>query len=297
VRLTEAEVWHTDNERNPAATVRVQPGTALGLTVDSGGPGDVRVSYLDTPAQLPAYLSGAVPGDGDEFTFPAFADTQQAFTIVGRSDMLPRAGTHALMFDLALATRAASTTAGLADATDLRYEVWASDDANPDLATKLADQGIRVIGTQTINSELEQLSRRAPALSFLLYLLAGIAAAGLALGVLALSRRLGAADRRAELASLRATGVRSRTLRRALRRERLVSIVLPLLIGLVAGIGAAYLMLPGVALVTVGTTTPLEGLWPRGFGLTALPVVVVAAILVVVAGLFSSGGLLRGGAR
>jgi len=297
VRLSEAQVWHTDTERNPAAKVAVQPGAALGLTIESGGPGDVVVSYLDTPAKLPVYLSGAVPGDGDDFTFPAFADTQQAFTVVGRADTLPRAGTHALMFDLNLGVRAASATAGLADATDLRYEVWAARDATPALATKLADNGVRVVGTQTINSELEQLSRRAPALSFRLYLLAGIAAAGLALGVLALSRRLGAADRRAELASLRATGVRSRTLRRALRRERMVSIVLPLLIGLVAGVGAAYLMLPGVALVTVGQTAPLESLWPNGFELAALPGVVTAAILVVFAGLFSSGGLLRGGAR
>lgn len=297
ISLSEAGAWHTDSERNPAAKVTVQPGTGLNLTIDSGGPGDVVVSYLDTPAKLPVYLAGAVPGDGDEFTFPAFADTQQAFTVVGRSDTLPRAGKHAIMFDLNLGTRAASATAGLSDAADLRYEVWAARGANPALATKLADLGIRVVGTQTMESELEQLSRRAPALSFRLYLLAGIAAAGLALGVLALSRRLGAADRRAELAALRATGVRSRTLRRALRRERMISIVLPLLIGLAAGVGAAYLMLPGAALVTAGTVTPLEGLWPNGFGLAALPVVVLASILVVVAGLFSSGGLLRGGAR
>jgi len=77
----------------------------------------------------------------------------------------------------------------------------------------------------------------------------------------------------------------------------MVSIVLPLMIGLAAGVGAAYLMLPGVALVTVGASTPLEGLWPNSFGLAALPVVVAAAVLVLVAGLFSSGGLLRGGAR
>jgi len=297
VRLSEGEVWRTDNERNPTAKVTVQPGSVLNLSIDSGGPGDVIVSYLDTPAKLPVYLSGIVPGDGDDFSFPSFADTQQAFTVIGRSGTLPRAGAHALMFDLGLAVRAASATAGLADASDLRYEVWASRDATPALATKLADQGIGVVGTQTIQTEMQQLGRRAPALSFRLYLLAGIAAAGLALGVLALSRRLGAADRRAELASLRATGVRTRTLRRALRRERMVSIVLPLLIGLAAGVGAAYLMLPGVALVTVGTATPLEGLWPTDFGVAALPVVVAAAILVVFAGLFSSGGLLRGGAR
>ena len=85
----------------------------------------------------------------------------------------------------------------------------------------------------------EQLGRKAPALGFRLFLLAGVAAAGLALGVLLLGWRLGAGERRAELAALRATGLRARVLRRALRRERLASLVLPLVVGLAAGLGSA----------------------------------------------------------
>lgn len=250
------------------------------LTIDA--PGDVTVSYLDTPARLPAVAAGNVPGG--EFSLPAFADTPTDFAIVERADVLPRAGDYGLLFDLDLAVRSASAGAGLADAADLRYEVWAAGDAASGLAGKLADQGVRVWSTRTMANEVDHLGRRGPALGFRLYLLAGIAAAILGLGVVALSRRLGADERNAETAALRATGVRARALRRALRRERLVGLALPLAIGLATGVGSALLMLPDIPLVAAGVLAPLGDVLAIPQRLEVLPIAIAAALLVLVSG-------------
>ncbi len=301
LRMADAAAWKVATDRNPAARIQFTPAAdRLTAAVESNGPGDVVFSYLDSAATVPALLSGSTPGEAETFVFPGLADVPQEFSVVQHADWLPRAGAHALLFDLDLAVRLASGSAGLAEAADLRYEVWATSDAPANLDRKLADQGVRVLRTQTIESELQQLGRKAPALGFRLFLLAGVAAAGLALGVLLLGWRLGAAERRAELAALRATGVRVRVLRRALRRERLASLVLPLVAGLVAGLGSAVLMLPGLALVTATVTTPTIDLWqmltPRA-ELAALPLALVAALLVVIAGLLSAGRLARGGTK
>jgi hypothetical protein len=313
LRFAESKAWRFLVDRTPNATVRVTPGTQLGLSVNSADQGDVLVSYLDTPAELPAVLAGPAPSsdDPEHFDLPAFAEAPQGFSVLEKAALLPRAGERGLLFDLDLATRAASVTQGLSDASDLRYEVWAAPDAPADLAAKLAGQGVQVLRTETVPDELARLGRRAPALGLRLYLLAGIAAALLALGVLMLSTRLGAGDRRAELAALRVTGVRPNVLRRALRRERLALIGLPMVVGLLVGVGAAALMLPGIPLVTVGTagapnlTGDVLGALVPGLTLDALPLAIAGALLVLVLAVIRGGRLvkratpelIRGGSR
>ncbi|MDI1459638.1 hypothetical protein QEZ54_01530 [Catellatospora sp. KI3] len=301
VRMTDAAAWHFLVDRTPNAKVRVTAGEQLKLTVDSADQGDVLISYLDTPAALPAVLAGAAPSSDDptEFDLPGFAEAPQSFTVLEQAAVLPRAGDHGLLFDLDLAVRAASVTQGLADATDLRYEVWAAQDAPADLAAKLAGSGVRVLRTETVPDELARLGRRAPALGLRLYLLAGIAAALLALGVLALSTRLGNRERRTELAALRVTGVRPATLRKGLRRERLAMLGLPLVVGAAVGVAAAALMLPGIPLVTVGTTgTPglaqdvLGTLVPH-LALDALPLALAGGVVVLVVAVLRGGRLVK----
>jgi hypothetical protein len=248
------------------------------------------VSYLDTPGRLPVVVAGT-PGTGD-FDFPGLAGVPQGFAEVEKVARVPRAGDNALMFDYDLAVRAGSVTTGLSDVATLRYEVWAAAGAPDGLDRKLADQGVRVIRTQTLEGELEQLGRRAPALGFRLYLLAGIAAAALGLGVLLLSLRLGARERQEELEALRATGVRARHLMKSVRRERVVMLATPLVLGLIAGVGSALLMLPGVPLVTPNVASRPEDLWQAIVPhpeLAALPLAIVGAILVLLTGLMTAG--------
>src|SRR4029453_14361638 len=100
----------------------------------------------------------------------------------------------------------------------------------------VAPAGVQVLRTETIDGQLEQLARRAPALGLWLYLLAGGAAILLALGVVLLTAYVGVGGRLYELAARRVAGVRAGQLRRAVFREYRALLGLPLVVGLAAGI-------------------------------------------------------------
>jgi putative ABC transport system permease protein len=298
VRLTEESAWRVVTEATPNARVQLSfADNALRISLASTDQGDVRVSYLDVPAELPAVAAGSMPAAAaGAFTLPAFADVPQRFAVFEQASLLPRVGAHGLLFDLDLAVRSASVDAGLSDATDLRYEVWAGSDAPPGMASQLAAAGVQVLYTETVTGQLDQLGRRAPALGLRLYLLAGVAAALLALGVLGLSLHLAIVGRRDELAALLIAGVRARQLRRSLRAERGWSLILPLLVGIGAGLGGAVLMLPGIALVTVGVTGLSGDLWslliPQP-GLHALPIALAGALVVLLVTVARAGRVVR----
>ncbi|HWH01789.1 MAG TPA: FtsX-like permease family protein [Pilimelia sp.] len=284
--------WRTVPQRAPQARVDLTPGPVLGWRVSSTDPGDVVVEYRDAPDTLPAVLAGAAPADDPRatgFRFPGFSQAPQDFTVVGRVARLPRVGPAGLLVDLDYAVRAASRTAGLADSSQLRYEVWAAPDAPADLDRRLAETGVRVLRTDSIDGELARAARRAPALGFRLYLLAGAAAVLLALGAVLLVVAVAAPGRRAELAALRTAGVRVPLLRRAVLREHLALLGAPTVVGFAAGVAAALLMLPGTPLVTVGG--PVGSLAYRpAWG--ALPVALAVCAAGVAAALFGVRRLL-----
>ncbi|MCW2642061.1 MAG: hypothetical protein JWP76_4367 [Dactylosporangium sp.] len=266
--------------QHPAQTqVTVHAGPALDVDVSSADPGDVLIRYVDSPEVLPAVLAGVAPADdprASEFRFPGLAEQPLAFGVAARSGGLPRVGGHGLLFDLDYAVRAAERDSGLADNSTLRYEVWASDDAPGDLATRLGAAGVQVARTETMTGYLEQLGRRAPALGLWLYLLAGAAAIGLAVGVVALTAYVGVRGRLYEMAALRMSGVRAGVLRRAVLREYGLLLGPPLLVGFLAGVAGAVVMLPGVPLVTVGVTSPAIS---YRLGVGVLPVAIVVSAL------------------
>jgi hypothetical protein len=271
--------WRVNKKRAPSATVRLTPGNALKVESSSSDVGDVVIEYVDSPDVLPAALSGPTPSDNvaaADFSFPGLAEVPQAFTIVKRTTTLPRAGDNAVLFDLDYAARAAQRTSGVSDNSRLRYEVWANAQAPADLSNRLAAAGLQILGEQSISGERDKLARGAPALGLRLYLIAGAAAVLLAVGAVLLTAYVGAQTRRYELAALRVAGVRPRVLRLGLLREYAHLIGLPFLVGLLAGVAGAVLMLPGIPLVTVGTATG-EITYTAGFG--ALPVAVGATLV------------------
>src|SRR5262249_501061 len=156
-----------------------------------------------------------------DFQMLAYAEDPQQFTVVQRAATLPRAGKHGMIVDLDYALKQADATTGVPDTTRFSAEVWANPSAPADLDKRLAATGVAVIEKQTIAQLQDQLGRQAPALAWRLYLLAGVVSALLALGLVLLVARLGARERRHELAALRVTGVSARTLRRGVRREHL----------------------------------------------------------------------------
>jgi hypothetical protein len=259
-----------------SAELSVTHAEGLTVTVARRGGGDLVVSYQDTPAAVPAVLAGAAPADqpdAAEFEFLGLGERPEPFAVVERSGRLPRAGGRGLLVDLEYAVYSAERSVALSDGAGLRYEVWAGAGAPADLAQRLAGAGVPVLRIESISGTLDQLGRRAPALGLWLYLLAAVAATGLALGVVALSTRVGASDRRHELAALRVCGVRGSVLRRALLREHAALLGTPLLVGVVVGVVAAALMLPGIPLVETGAP---GGAPAYRLELGALPVAVAA---------------------
>jgi len=270
--------WQPSASRSPSARVQVRAGPDLRLEVISPGSGDVVVEYVDTPAVLPAVVAGAAPADdaaAKEFSFPALGEAPERFTVVQRERALPRVGGHAVLFDLEYAVRAAQRTSALSDNSRLRYEVWASPAAPADLASRLAARGVQILGEESIVAERDRLSRAAPALGLALYLIAGGAALALAIGAVLLTAYVGAQGRRYELAALRVAGVRPWLLRRGLLREYGLLLGLPVVVGALAGVAGAMLMLPGIPLVTTGASLDEITYEP---GLGALPVAAVATI-------------------
>jgi putative ABC transport system permease protein len=266
--------WHAGG----AGSVTLTPGSALTVEVGDGHEGDLVVRYVDTAPALPAVLAGPAPADqpgGLRFDFPGFAERPESFTVVDSAERLPRVGTRGLLFDLEHAVSSAERTAALSERT-LTYEVWASDAAPADLAQRLTAAGVSVQGAESVSGTLAQLTRRAPALGFWLYLLAAAAAVALAAGVVALSSRLAVEHRMSELAALRTSGVGAGVLRRALLREQVALLGWPLLIGAGAGLAAAVLMLPGIPLVEVGTLTSLPA---YRIGAGAVPVAAAATVV------------------
>jgi hypothetical protein len=272
-RFDAADAWRLAAGSRASATVR--PGVALGVALTSSDQNEALIEYVDTPPALPAVLAGAAPTDdpaGGRFTFPGFADQPQAFTVAEHAARLPRAGSHGLLFDLDYAVRAAERTAGLADSSQLRYEVWAAPAAPADLGARLGANGLPVLREESVAGQLDKLSRRAPALGLRLYLLAAAAAVALAVGVVVLTAYIGVDARLYELAALRVAGVRRRLLRRGVLREYLALLAMPLVVGFGAGAAGAVLMLPGMPLVAANTPAG-EISWRPGVG-DALPLAI-----------------------
>ena len=179
---------------------------------------DGLATSLRASGEVPVIVAGRTPADDEaasEFAFPGLGEGSQRYRVVGHVAALPRALGRALLVDLGTAVAAAQRASGLSDNSRLRYEVWAGDGAPADLGARLANAGVAVIDEDSVAAEEARLAAGAPALGLRLALLAGAVAVALAVGAVLLTAYLGARIRRYEFAALRATGVRARTLRRA----------------------------------------------------------------------------------
>jgi putative ABC transport system permease protein len=233
-RFDDPQAWSAPGE------VSLAPGAALTVTVN--GAADVVLTYQETPVTVPVLLAGPAPADDPAaagFGFPGLGDRPDQFTVVGRPERLPRAGERGLLVDLDYAVGAAEHGAALADATNLRYEVWASSAAPADLPVRLAEHGIAVRATESVAGELAALGRRAPALGFRLSLLAAVAAVAVGIGAVLLYR------------PEPLPGVPGPVRRRADRLTYAVLAGWPVLLGGLAGATLAAVLLPGIPLVEV----------------------------------------------
>lgn len=156
---------------------------------------------------------------------------------------------------------------------------------------RLEAAGVRVLSVRTIGSVATGFARQGPALASVLFLADAAAAALLAAGAAILGLYISARRRRYEYAALAASGVPRRTLRRAVLTEMALVLTFGVIIGIAAGLAAAFLV---VRTVPEFVTTPAA---PLSYAPAVAPLVAllgVAVALLGVAAVTASLLLVRG---
>jgi hypothetical protein len=242
----------------------VLPGSALVFGADSYGP-PITVQRGDRPTLATAITAGSLPkplstngiSPGGSVVGPDLLGGQVVFNVVGKVPQIPRAGTRALLVDLA-----GVVTGPVAGAGTTSYDVWlASDDPARErtLRRQLAAHGLSVTSRDTTGAHAVAFESEGPSLALRLSLLAGLVSVVLAGATLVVGVATSGASRARDLAGLRLVGVPARTVRRASVREHLVVAVLGVLAGAALGLVAAQAALPDIPLfATANKALPLD---------------------------------------
>jgi ABC-type antimicrobial peptide transport system permease subunit len=141
------------------------------------------------------------------------------------------------------------------------------------------------VDVRSLAAAVTVLSKSGVSLAFVLFLLAAIVAAILAVGSTIFSVSVTARRRIVELASLRAVGIETKTLRRSLALEQFLVLGTGVVAGAAAGLIATAGALPSIPEdFAVGPAPPLDfGLPLAAMGLILLAAIVSLGVTVVLA--------------
>ncbi len=265
-RLGDPHDWSS-----PAGAVTLgKDGSALTVdaTVDADG-SPATFGPADVPPTLPAIVTGSFSGntgvglDGSTLTVRSVA-LVPALPVIGN-------GNGAIMVDLALAQRLQAGP--MLHATS---EVWLAPGPDRDVVQRLRTDGITVVEVHTVSSQLSVLSKTGVSLAYALFLVSALVAAVLAVASTIFAVSVTARRRMVEFASLRAVGIRPRTLRRSLAIEQVLVLGVGVVTGAAAGVIATVVALPSIPEnFTAGTAPPLA----FGLPLGAIGVIIVAVLV------------------
>jgi putative ABC transport system permease protein len=284
--------WRSSRLNDRAAT---SPLSSRLATATSGlsmafnvGPDDVAgLVRDDVPEGLPMLATGFTSvtgvGRGGLVLASSLDGGTTVAKVVGHAAVLPRLGGQGALTDLVLASRRSGSAV-----PSLHLQVWAGPGSPSPAALRraLAQAGVHVLSSATLEGRRAALDRTGPALAQLLLL--GMAAAALvvaALAVVALALIEGR-TRDHETASLRTAGVLPRTLRRAAWWEYGAQLATGTAAGLIAGVVATVGLGDAVArLGLTGAVAPVAAGLPAAWLLLVLATtagcfVLVAAVCV-----------------
>jgi len=236
----------------------------------------VAIAPADVPTALPTVLTATAasvdsPAGGSSLIVGLDGAIVKSHAIAQVS-ALPRAGDDAALVDLGTAQRVLSGPF-VNDTT----EVWLSTNAPADIPSRLAAKGVSVVGTDSVTERQAASVHSSVNLAYSMFLIAGLAAAALAIGTTAFALAAGARRRSAEFAAMLAIGIPGVSLRRSSEAEQVLALGTGLLVGAGAGAGAAAVALRSVPeFVALGPGPPLE---------IALPIALLAALLLSTAAL------------
>ena len=244
------------------------------------------IELADLPRPLPVVLGDnatATPA-----TPPDVNDLSGAPVPLGRVATLPKVP-RLLAYGALADLQAARASLPAFDQLS-RLQVWLGSAAPPDAVQRLRAAGLVVGRADTVDGHLLALRQQGPALALQLFLFASMACSLLALAATSLALAAAGRRRSFELAALLAVGLRRTSLLRACIVEQGLLLGSAVLLGVVPGVLAAAITLPGVPEFV--DTPPTTLTYAPSWHALSLFVVGLAAVVLAVAAVGGSA-LLR----
>ncbi|MDQ2959308.1 MAG: FtsX-like permease family protein, partial [Actinomycetota bacterium] len=282
--LTDASNWRQATQLGNAAD-HLSAGPA-GLTdvfsSRAGGSAGIAHSSSPSPLLTVSAPNGVATGPDVPRPLQMTDDTNSVatFTVSDSVKVLPSVLNDGLMVDLA-AIRAQLPSFD----TEATWTIWLGPKAPPDAIARLKAAGLVLNVSNTEHARLTELGRQGPALALRLLVVCAITGSILAVGGTAIAIASTGRRRSFELASLRAIGIKRRTLLRASIIEQLLLLGAAVLLGVPAGYLAARLSMPSIPEFSDATPVALH-YEPAVLGvlLFALAFVALLSITAVLAG-------------
>jgi hypothetical protein len=262
--------------------------TDTGLRYHFDAPVAATPQIVSKPPPLPALVTGGIAkyGPGHNVDTTGFDGLPLAITPIAAVPVPGAPRNAAVVVDGAYAEEAAAGTP-----YGVQHQVWLAPSAVKTFPAKLRRAGVGVTSTQTAAGLRDQLSRQGPALALVLFLADAAAAAILAAAGAVLALYLAGRRRTYELAALAATGARKRTLRGGLLLEQGLTLGFGALVGIGAGVLAAFLTVPSVPEFVHRPSAPALLYTPHAGSLIAF--LAVAVVLLAIASVASVTSLVR----
>lgn len=239
-QLVDRTRWRLGVNGNPPNLIAGPAADGLQLSVApirSSGISDPGVYPIDTPAPLTSLratkLQTRLVGD-QRVSFGSVSMSEQ---IAGIVPALPRLGTKGVLLDLEYADRlGADFGAGES------LQVWLNAGAPADIVKRLQDQGLLVLGDDSIAGVTKQYASFGPPLTLQFMLLSAMVGLILAIGTVSVVAAVERRPRARELGALRAQGAPARLVARVGREGYLVLAITSLVFGLIlAAVIRAYI--------------------------------------------------------
>jgi putative ABC transport system permease protein len=274
--FTTPAYWRDGAEGNAKDTLTLV-GNGLRTTFTSQDGASPAIARADTPTPIPvvATAGGLVTDAPQPPTIEDIGSESTFVTAAATVPLLPAALDSGALVDL---TAVAQQLPGFGD--EAQWQVWLAPDAPSDAVAKLASAGLIVQGIDKQSAREAELARQGPSLALLLLVACAIAGAVLAAGATVLAVAVNGRRRSFELAALTAIGVSRRSLLRSCVGEQIALLGAGLLLGIPAGLVAAWIALPAIPESSAATPIPLQ--YVPNIGVVALFTLVVAVILVLV---------------
>ncbi|WP_433614005.1 FtsX-like permease family protein [Dactylosporangium sp. CA-139114] len=238
--LADRTRWRLGVNGNPPNLVATPVGDGLRLTVApqrNGGTNDPGVYPLDTPAPLPSVRATRLQQRlvGDQRV--GFGSVSISEEVAATARALPQLGTKGVLLDLEYADRL-SADFGAGES----LQVWLNSSAPANITRLLRDQGLIVLGEESIAGTADRYASFGPPLTLQFMLLSAIVGLALAIGAAVVVAAVERRPRARELGALRAQGASARMVKRVGVEGYLVLALTSLLFGLIlAAVIRAYI--------------------------------------------------------